>query len=439
MSLLTASRKRLAGEAGWVFAGQLASAVGTLVGLRLVTEVVPPSIYGSVVLAIGIVVLAQGLAVTPMMQAALRFHPECTGTSGESELRRTVVAALRRPVVWGFALLVVVLGAWYQSIGGTAFLGLACGALFVVEVARTFQVVFLNAARRQRPMALLVAADAWLRPVLAVVAVLVFGVSALAVVGGYIAGTTLTLAGFAVLSRSEHHVRVLPRPANQQEGVAGAGELWMYAKPLILLPLVGWVSGQADRYIIGGLAGLELAGIYAAVYGLASRPFLMLSNGVELTLRQVYYARVSVGDRSGQRRVFAVWLAAVLGASLALLVTIALLHQQIASVLLASEYRVYSSLMIWIGAGYVFVGCTQVVERICYARNDTRGVTLAQIGGAALSLFIVPPMVLAYGIQGAAWAVPVYFGGQFLLTAARARYVLYGKARKLSDSTYDRS
>lgn len=420
MIAMTPSRKRLVGETAWVFAGQLASTLGTLAGLRLITEVVPPSVYGSVVLAMGIVALAHGFAVGPLMQAVLRFYPEFAGGPGEAVLRRTVVGALRRPVVWLSAILLLALGTWSHQVHHGFALGPLSAVLFLVEVVRSVEVTFLNAARKQRPMAQLVAADAWLRPLLAVAAVWLLGAHAVAVVAGYITGAALSLAGFYSLSRTAGEARRFLARLDD-DGGADAKRLWTYAKPLVLLPLVGWVSGQADRYIVGGLAGLELAGIYAAIYGLASRPFLMLASGVELALRQVYYTQVSAGNRAGELRMFWLWLATVAGAALLLLLAIALLHQQIAALLLAAEYRAHSVLMIWIAAGYVLAACSQVVERICYALHDTRGVLLIEVGGALFSVVVTVPMVLAFGMEGAAWVVPMYFGLQLVLAGWRAR------------------
>jgi O-antigen/teichoic acid export membrane protein len=148
----------------------------------------------------------------------------------------------------------------------------------------------------------------------------------------------------------------------------------------------------------------------------------MLGNAVELSLRQVYYTRVTQGDRRGQRRVLTAWVAAVAGAGLVLLVLIALLHRQVAAVLLAPSYRAYSGLMIWIGAGYTLAVCAQVIERVCYALHDTRGVLLIETGGAVFSMAVGVPMVMAYGVRGAAWAAPLYFGLQLLLAAWRAGY-----------------
>jgi len=180
------------------------------------------------------------------------------------------------------------------------------------------------------------------------------------------------------------------------------------------------VSGQADRYLVGGLAGFAAAGVYAALYGLASKPFIMLAAGADSALRQPYYARASAGDHAAERRALALWLAAVAGASLALWLLFLLFHAEIATLLLAAEYRTHSVLMAWVAAGYVLLAMAQVLERVCYAHHDTRGVLWVEASGAALSVVVAAPLVYAYGIEGAAWAVPAYFGAQLLIAAARA-------------------
>ena len=46
--------RRILGETAWVFFGQGMSVLATLVGLRLITELVAPDVYGTVALALGI-------------------------------------------------------------------------------------------------------------------------------------------------------------------------------------------------------------------------------------------------------------------------------------------------------------------------------------------------------------------------------------------------
>lgn len=423
MIALTPSRKRLLGETGWAFTGQAVSALGTLVGLRLVTEVVPPAVYGTVALVVGIVALAHGLAVGPLMQAALRFYPEYAGSEGgATALRVAVTRGLRKPAAGALVLLFGALTAWALVGRESAWLALACVVLFVIEAARSVEVTFLNAARNQRTMAWLVSSDAWLRPLAAVATVWLLGAAATSVVLGYTLGAALALLGYYIGKRSKDGAGVDLRPAQAAVPV-DARRLSAFAAPLVPLPLFGWVSGQSDRYILAAASGLASAGLYAAIYGLASRPFLMLAAGIELALRQVYYGHVSAGDRAGERRILRLWLAAVAGASLLLLLVIALLHRPIATVLLAAEYRTHSGLMIWIAAGCLFAAGTQVVERVCYARHDTRGVLLIGAAGAGLSIAVVVPLVHAFGIYGAAWAVPIYFGLQLAIAIGRAHWV----------------
>jgi O-antigen/teichoic acid export membrane protein len=420
MNAFLLRHRRILGEAGWVFFGQAASAVATLVGLRLITEVVSPAIYGTVALALGVVALAQGLAVGPLMQAVLRYYPEAALDGREGGLRRATANALRRPLLIASGVLAASAIAWAWAQPQQRWLAMLTLALFLAETARSVQITFLNAARRQRAMALLVMADAWLRPLGAVACVWASGPSEGAVMAGYLLGAALPLVAYRVTARR----RGAPTAATtvRPEAVGDlAHRLRAYAWPLTALPLIGWVSGQADRYIVGAMAGVAAAGSYAALYGLASKPFLMLSASAELTLRQPFYARLSVADHRGAQRALAVWAGGVVAAALAMALLLLLFHAEFAGWLLAAEYRAHSALMAWIGAGYVLLAAAQVFERVCYACHDTRGVLGVQTAGAILSVALAAPLVWRFGIEGAAWAVPAYFGAQMLLTVARAR------------------
>jgi len=267
----------------------------------------------------------------------------------------------------------------------------------------------------------LVVMDAWLRPIAALVLVWTWGSHGAAVIGGYLLGAGSALLGHRVFSRLLQQGRLHAKP---QPALAGLPRrLQEYAFPLTALPLVSWVSGQADRYLVGSLIGVAAAGNYAALYGLASKPFLMLASGVELAVRQSFYSRVSAGDRTGAVKLLALWLGSVLGVSLLVCGLIASFHESIARVLLAAEYHSHSALMGWIAFGHVLLVCAQVVERVSYACNDTRGIFYIHAISALLSVAIGAPLIWGYGMQGAAWAVPVYFGAQLLVTACRVRQV----------------
>lgn len=57
----------------WVAAGQLLAALGVLVGVRLQTEVIPPDVYGQVVLYSGISTLILSVICVPYWRGASVF------------------------------------------------------------------------------------------------------------------------------------------------------------------------------------------------------------------------------------------------------------------------------------------------------------------------------------------------------------------------------
>jgi O-antigen/teichoic acid export membrane protein len=421
--------RRIAAETAWVFAGQMLSALGTLVGVRLVTEFVPPAVFGAVAVVVGVVILAHGVAAVPLMEAAMRLYPEYNSAAGAGVLRRAALRALRLPVAaTSFALLSGLI-IWTSAIQGSSWIAVMAGLLFIAEVVRSFEITFLNAARNQRTMVLLTVADAWARPIAAVAIVWLTDASSFSVVAGYLLGAVFALACLYVTRNS------LDTPKVQASYTPEiTRRLWVYAKPLAPLSLVFWISGQADRYMLAALAGLGQAGLYAAIYGLASRPFNMLRAGSELVVRPVYYAHVSSGNRRSERRTFWLWVTAVAGSASLLAFLIGLFHSQIAAILLAKEYREHSVLMIWIAVGYVFAVVNQIVERINYALHDTRGVAWVETAGAALSIAVALPMIHAFGLNGAAWSVPIYFGLQLLLAIARARTALAARERNAAEA-----
>ena len=68
-----------------------------------------------------------------------------------------------------------------------------------------------------------------------------------------------------------------------------------------------WVSSLSDRYVIGGLIGLDAAGIYAASYGLISQPFLMAGIVLENYYRPHYYDALADNESDVAQRTLTTW------------------------------------------------------------------------------------------------------------------------------------
>jgi len=148
----------------------------------------------------------------------------------------------------------------------------------------------------------------------------------------------------------------------------------------------------------------------------------MISTTIELTLRQMYYGAVSTKDQPWAKSVLRLWVVLTVAISLTVFAIIVAFSDVLAFLLLGPEFRDGAKLMPWIALGYVFVATSQAFERASYAHGRTDLVFVVQLIGALVSLAVTIPAIFYFGIEGAAWAVPVYFGLQLICSVAAARW-----------------
>jgi O-antigen/teichoic acid export membrane protein len=222
------------------------------------------------------------------------------------------------------------------------------------------------------------------------------------------------------------------------DGRAMDVQMWKYAVPLIPLGLIGWVNNLGDRYLIGATLGLAQAGVYAAVYGLSSMPFMAVGGTIEQALRPVYQSAVVDGNSEHARKIFGLWLFAVSAICACGVLLYAGFHDEIARLLLGESYRYAAKIMPWIALGYAIRSVSYVFERVCYAYGDTKQVLIIQIAAGAVTLVATPAGALVWGLKGAAVAVPIYFSAQLAAAIYFSRHAQAGPPQALklaSDST----
>ena len=119
---------------GWIALGQGGAALGQLVGVGFLTEVVPPDVFGSAMLCLGFSALLLTTCTNPVLQALQSFYPEAALGAKLPALRAAGVALQRNGIVFGTVLTAIVGGAsvlWMSqswlaivSPGGVARFGL---------------------------------------------------------------------------------------------------------------------------------------------------------------------------------------------------------------------------------------------------------------------------------------------------------------------------
>lgn len=403
-------------ELAWVGAGQAATAAGTLVGIRLLTQFLEPATFGTISLIVGIAALALNVACTPLTQAALHLYPEFARRGAIAQLRDALYRSLRRATPWLLAVLAAGGFIWIYFASGSPSLLFLLAALLACDIWRTANHSILNAARLHRRYGVWLALEAWGRPLAATAAVLVFGASAQVVLAAYIAASLVLILTFR--RNPAWEVRDVARESHDEQ--PPDRRMWRYALPLVPLGLIGWANGLSDRYIIGGLLSLQDAGIYAAVYGLASRPLLVLNTAVEQALRPIYQSAVTDRNEERASRALKLWLGVTIGSGALIVAALSIWHREIATLLLGEAFRSGSKLIPWIAAGYALLCVSYVFERVCYAHAFTRRVLLTQSFTAIAAVIATTLGVLQWGLVGAAVAVPVYFSVQLFAATAMA-------------------
>lgn len=416
---------RLLKEGLWVTIGQITAAVATIAGIRFITELAEPSLYGKFVLINGIIALLQGILFHPMAQAAFRYYPEFEKNKAIPALRRYLSNVFLKRWLYCSAILLVcalidALTFRYISIS----IWILVSFNLVLESWKVVEIVMRNASRRQSAYATLLAADSIARPLGAILLAWMFGGSTATLLAGQTMGILLVLTGFtvfAVVSKNSDSIVPISKNVDTEHLKQN---MTLFAKPLLLMPIVGWISGLADRYIVGGVLGLAQAGIYAAAYGIASRPFLLLSGITEATLRQPLYAAFSNLDPRGTRRLITTWVAFNILIGVIGVFLIYWLQKPITSLLLAENYYDAADLLTWIATGYVFLIIAQAVERLIYAAKNTLLVIHIQFISSGVGLLLAYIASKTIGLKGVALAVPIYFGLQLLITLFYARRIL---------------
>jgi O-antigen/teichoic acid export membrane protein len=396
---------------------QIVAALGQIIGVRLLTEALTPSVFGEIALILGLSTLATSILVHPTMQALLRYHAEYAHLGNSSPVERTAVQAILKNVRFAlpFSIPLVVLAvvAGWINIPVALLLVVLVGA----DGMQMFRTATLNASRQHRRYGAWQIAEAWGRPLLAYVAVSWLGVHPEIVLSSFIA---VTAGIYAVMRLTADPASGGPHVRHEHEEKL-LHAFQSYARPLTPLGLLGWLSGMADRYMIGGLLSAQSVGMYAAVYGLASRPILILSSIVETSIRPVYYSAVMRNDRQESRKHLVAWFAIVFSAGAALCGLLSLFHHEVAKLLLGPDFREGSYLMPWIAGGYVLFALYHIAVRVCLAHDAPQVVTATEAGRAVLALAIGFLFIKMYGLYGAAIAVPIYCGVQLLASVYLAQ------------------
>lgn len=380
---------RLSKEGLWIVLGQAAAVLGSLAGVRLLTELLAPAAYGELALALTVSTLVNQTILGPLANGVTRFYAPAQeqGDLGGylSAVRRLVLMAT------GFILLIVLLAlAGLLSAGRTQWIGIATAALAFAALSGYNAILngIQNAARQRAIVALHQGIESWLRFLVAAGLLLWLGASSALAMAGFALAVVLVLGSQYVFFR-----RIVLESGVAADPGQWQRQVWKYSWPISVFGMFTWVQLASDRWALELFATTREVGTYAALFQLGFYPMSVASTMAMQFLAPIFYQRA--GDASDSRRNADVNTLSWKLTGISLVATAAafmlalLFHRQIFQVLAASEYASVSHLLPWmlLAGGIFAAGQTIALNLMSQMRTQAMMAvkTVTALAGAALN------------------------------------------------------
>ena len=337
---------RLAREGGWIVIGQIATVLGALVLVRVLTEYLDPVQYGQLALALTVAALMNQVVMGGVAAGIGRFY----SISAEKHdvfgyLRASswmMLLATLAVAVIGFAL-----EAGLVWLGYSQWMGLAAAALMlsVLSGYNSALNAIQNAARHRVIVAFHSGLDAWLKILLALGVMIWLGVHSTAVVIGFALSSLFVTASQYFFLRSIVRDRAKQVGDNQQ----WMRQMWLFSWPLVAGGLFNWGYYASQRWALELFATTSDVGQFYALTQIAYTPISMAGTMLLSFLMPILFAKAGdATDRDRLRNTHRIVMhVAVIGLSISLVIAIIsfFAHDLIFRLMVAPKYRSISVYM----------------------------------------------------------------------------------------------
>ena len=397
------------GEFAWVIIGQIASALGALVGVRLLSDALHRSGYGDLALAITVATFGQQVLLGPLSVAGQRFFVLANEEDERAEFFTVITELFKRSVQIlisiNLILFLILSSAWNDFLPPTTF-GLAI--LFsIISGANSLIDGIQNAARHRKLVAIHQAGVQWLRFLLALGSVTIFGASSSMALLGYIAASIL------ILISQLYFLQDLLKPCSWQKisikkKSQQSLQMRRYIWPFISWGVFSWLQFSADRWALACFATKSVVGTYAVLYQFGFYPLVLGTNMVQQLVGPILFERVGNGVdplrvKSGRSLLMKLNVLTALGVLTGTLTTL-FFHELLFSFLVGVEYRHASYLLpqIMLAGGLFAAG--QVAALGIIMGTTTTPLLPVKIGTGILGVLL--SFVFAYyqGLDGVIFA-----------------------------------
>ncbi len=382
------------------------AAVGSVAGVRLLTGVLSPDLYGQLALAMTFFTLFQQILIAPFSGAFSRFY---TLAQEKNQL-----IAYFESVFWlgaRFSLLLLGLGILVVIIMGAAgqvdlaVMAIATMLYTLISGINIFSNSIQNAARYRIVVAWHQGIAQWLRFLGAVLLIVILSPSSQIAMFGYSLSAAMVLASQIFFLRRS----VLKDLPSWRNLLRTAPDDWgkkilTYAYPSMFWGLFTWAQLTSDRWALQIFTTTQDVGFYSALYQLGYYPILLLNTVISQFIAPILFRQA--GDATDPSR----WektsrmthflIAASLAATVVLFIVTYLFHTQIFNVLVAAEYRGVSSYLPWLVLSSGLFNTGLMASLLIMSAMDTRKLIVPKITTAITGIGLNFLGAMWFGLPG---------------------------------------
>lgn len=408
------------GEFAWVITGQAIAFVGALIGVKLLTNMMPQAAYGQLALGLSISGLINMFLFGPLGQIILRYY-SVSSERGEHAaysilLRRLHGQLVLFVILMGLAVSVIVLMTagpdWAYLTAVAVCFGIASGLLGSVQA-------LFSAARERKLTALSQSADVWLRLLLAVLLITVASREGYWALAGYVLGSLCVL--FFQLRHINHMMPYIKEAKAVEPVVMNRykQEFRQFGMPFVAFAGFAVISQYADRWLLQGLIGAEEVGIYAVLYQIASAPIALLAGVVNQLIIPVVFARAGALTHSSQigssRHLLKFTQMGMAVAFIVAIFVAALWGKPLVAWLTNESYAIHAGILWVLALGLAMFHLAQLMVAEGLSRNSSARYFWPKFAQGLALLFSGYALTSAYGLVGMAWAFTLSSATYYLI------------------------
>jgi O-antigen/teichoic acid export membrane protein len=244
-------------------------------------------------------------------------------------------------------------------------------------------------------------------------------------VWGLVAGVLSTTALSVFLSYIFHSYR--PRLSFDKTAFQRALNFGKFA---LVIAVASYITTMADNVMVGRLLGASALGNYALAYNLASVPIGVLVFALGRVLFPAY-AEIAEHRPHDLERTFTKVFTICSLILISITVPIFLLADEIVQMLFGSTWATAGSVLKVLSLIIPLRGLVLIISTVFFGLNQPKQVAVGKILEAGVFLALLYPLVVAFGLTGAAWAGIIAYAVACVNRVRALREIIPGIPSKL--------